>query len=71
MENKFVFIYAKEGKIKALNIQEAKRRQNELVKENWIHTATLDACVYIEHLHNDCEDVDLIDEMKSLTKRSS
>jgi uncharacterized protein YjhX (UPF0386 family) len=71
MEQKFVFVYAKDGKIKALNIEESKRLQEELVKDGWVHTQTLDAYVYIQYLHNDCEEVDLIDEMKSLTKRPS
>jgi hypothetical protein len=71
MEQTFVFVYAKDGKIKALNIEEAKRLQGELVKDGWVHTKTLDACVYIQYLHNNYEDVDLIDEMKSLTKRPS
>jgi hypothetical protein len=71
MEEAFVFVYTKDGKIKVLNIEEAKRLQYELVKGGWVHTQTLDACVYIQYLHNDCEEIDLIDEMKSLTKRPS
>ena len=71
MEQTFVFVYAKDGKIKALNIEESKRLQDELKKEGWVHTQTLDACVYIQYLHNDGENVDLIDEMKSLIKRPS
>jgi len=71
MEQSFVFVYAKDGKIKALNIEESKRLHNELINDGWVHTQTLDACCYIQYLHNDCEEVDLIDEMKSLTKRPS
>ena len=71
MGQTFVFVYAKDGKIKALNIDEAKRLQDELTKDGWMHTQTLNACVYIQYLHNDCEAVDLIDEMQSLTKRLS
>lgn len=70
MEQTFVFVYAKDGKIKALNLEEAKRLQDELVKEGWIHTHTLDACAYIQYLHNDCDEVDLIDEMKFLRERT-
>ena len=40
MEQTFVFVYAKDGKIKALNIEESKRLQDELVKEEWVHTQT-------------------------------
>ena len=71
MEQTFVFVYARDGKIKALNIEESKRLHDELIKDRWVHTATLDACCYIQHLHNNCEDVDLIDEMKSLTNHHS
>ncbi len=69
MKETFVFVYAKGGKIKALNIEEAKKLQDELKKDGWVHTQTLDACVYIQYLHNDCEDVDLIDEITSLIKK--
>ncbi len=67
MEQVFVFIYAKDKVIKALNIEESKRLNDELLKEGWKHTQTLDACVWIQYLHNDCEDVDLFDEVKSLS----
>ena len=68
MEKTYVFVYAKDGKIKALNTEEAKRLQDELVKAGWVHTQTLNACVYIQYLHNDCKEIDLIEEIKSLTK---
>lgn len=66
MEQVFLFVYAKNGKIKVLSIGEAKRLQDDLLKDGWVHTQTLDPCVYIQHLHNDCDN--LIDEMKSLSK---
>ena len=66
MENTFVFVYAKDGKIKALNIEQAQRLQDELKKDGWVHTKTLDACTFIQYLHNDCED--LRNEMICLTK---
>lgn len=69
MENKtFVFVYAKDDKIKVLNIEESKERHAELINLGWIHTHTLDGCVWIQYLHNDCEESDLIEEVKSLTK---
>ena len=68
MEQTFAFVYSKDGKIKVLNIEEAKRLQYELLKDGWVHTQTLDPCVYIQYLHNECEDVDLIEEIKTLTK---
>jgi len=68
MEQVFVFIYAKDKEIKVLNIEEAKRLNDSLISEGWKHTHTLDACGWIQYLHNDCEDVDLFDEVKSLSK---
>ena len=68
MEHVFVFIYAKDKEIKVLNIEESKRLNDSLISEGWKHTQTLDACVWIQHLHNNCEDVDLLDEVKSLSK---
>lgn len=68
MENQaFVFIYAKDKEIKALNIEDSKRLNDSLIKDGWKHTQTLDACVWIQYLYNDCEDVDLFDEVKSLS----
>ncbi len=69
MNQSFVIVYAKNGKIKALNIEESIRLQDELIKDGWVHTESLDACCYIQYLHNDCEEVDLIDKIKSLSKR--
>lgn len=63
-----VFIYAKDKEIKVLSTEGAKRLNDELLKEGWKQTQTLDACVWIQYLHNDCEDVDLFDEVKSLSK---
>jgi len=46
-------------------------KEHQLLNEGWAHTQTLDACVYIQYLHNNCEDVDLIEEIRSLIKRPS
>jgi hypothetical protein len=64
-----IFIYAKEGKITALNIEEAKKRNDQLLKDGYIHTQTLDICCWLQYIHNDCEEVDLLEEIKTLTKR--
>jgi hypothetical protein len=64
MEQVFVFIYAKGKEIKALNIEESKRLNDSLINEGWKHTKTIDACVWIQYLCNDCED--LGDEVRSM-----
>ena len=66
MEQIFVFIYAKDKKIRALNVEGVKRLNDSLIKEGWKHTQTLDACAWIQFLHNDCED--LFDQVKYLSK---
>jgi hypothetical protein len=59
-----VFVYSNGKEIKVLNINEANRMQNALIKDGWVHTHTLDASCYIQYLHNDC--FDLTKEIKSL-----
>jgi len=71
MNEVFVFIYAKGQEIKALNIKESERLNSKLLNEGWVHTNTLEACAYIEYLHNRSEDDDLIEEIRSLNRRVS
>lgn len=52
----FVFIYTKDGKIKVLSHYEAQMKQDQLIAYGWTHTATLDACKWIEWLHNNASD---------------
>ena len=66
MTDAVIFIYAKDGKIKALDIEQTRQYQSELIKEGWIHTQTLDTCAWIQYIHNDCNEVDLMNEIKSL-----
>jgi hypothetical protein len=71
MKQAFVFIYAKDKKIKVLSFEESKRLHNKLLKEGWKHTSTLDACMWIQFLYNNCENLDLLDEVKSLCEAKS
>ena len=66
MEDVIVFIYAKEHRIKALGIEESKKMDNELKSGGWKHTVTLNACTFIQHLHNDCDNIR--SEVKGLSK---
>jgi hypothetical protein len=52
MENT-VFIYSKNGEVKALSLNQAKEKEASLKNEGWKHTATLDPCKFIEHICND------------------
>lgn len=71
MDNKFIFIYAnRAGKIKALILDEAKSRNNELLSDGWVHTQTLDICTFIEHLHDkSINGVDVSHEVLELNKK--
>lgn len=62
----FVFVYAKEGKIKALNLKEGMKQHDDLVRDGWIHTKTLNGHAFIENLHNDCESI--VESVMSLSK---
>ena len=65
MTQTFVFIYAKEGKIKALSLEDVDT--NQLKSDGWVHTTTLDVCRFIEYLHNECPGV--WKEVKSLSNK--
>jgi len=65
-----IFIYAKDGKIKCLNLEESLKLGRNLVNDGYTHTHTLDSCAFIQYLHNDCEEIYLINEIKSLAHKS-
>lgn len=44
----FIFVYVKDDKAKALNLEEANEHHVQLIKEGWTHIETLDAHRYIE-----------------------
>lgn len=45
-----IFIFAKEGKVRALNINDA--MELKLNEKGWKHTATVEATVWIEYCLN-------------------
>ena len=64
-----VLVYAKDSEIKVFSIENSKLLHNKLISEGWVHTQTLDACIFIEYLHNHCDETDLIEEVYSLTSK--
>lgn len=66
MEKTVVFIYVKNTEIKAISFDNAKEIKDELIKDGWVHTTTLDVCVWIQYLCNKCDKDDLFDEIRSL-----
>ena len=63
----YVFVYAKDKVIKVLDTEESIQLHKTLIKNGWKHTATLNACTFIEYLHNMCGEVDLFNEVKELS----
>ena len=64
MKRLYGFVYEKDGKIQVLDHSQARQMHEKLRKEGWAHNATIDIGAYIEHLHNNCEDVEK--EIRSL-----
>jgi len=62
-----VFVYAKEGKIKVVGLEEIKVIEKEILADGWKHVQTIDPCKWMEYLHNVCETVDLFDEVRTLS----
>jgi hypothetical protein len=61
-----LFVYFKDNKIKALCLDDSLKHDKELIKNGWLHTATLCPTIFIENLFNN--DVDIVSEIKSLNK---
>jgi len=63
-----IFVYAKDGKIKVLGIDTDKQQHDQLLADGWILTHSMDACRWIENLHNDTHGKGAIaDEVASLS----
>ena len=60
------FIYAKDGKVRCLNLEQANSRNEKLKADGWKHTATLNLCVWLEFLMNDLSEANIVTELKKL-----
>jgi hypothetical protein len=59
----YLFIYAKEGRVKCLTVDEA--HEEKLTSEGWTHTATIDPARWIEAMANGQSDPsDMLDELQ-------
>jgi len=71
-EPTMVFVYHNDetNKIEVLSLDEAQGRQSSLLRNGWKHTATLDACRWIQFLYNERGSayVDVVSEIKDLSK---
>lgn len=62
----YLFIYAKEGRIKCLTVDEA--HEEKLTSEGWSHTATINPTSWIEAMANGNQDPsDMLDELQFKT----
>jgi hypothetical protein len=60
-----IFVYHKEGKIRCLNLKQARLENDTLINDGWVHTETLNPCVWIENIFNNPETT--LVEVKSLS----
>jgi hypothetical protein len=59
----FLFIYAKEGKVKCLTINQALKEK--LTSEGWAHTATINPAKWIQAMANGYQDPsDMLNEIQ-------
>ena len=67
MNELIVFVYAKNGKIKCLTGSESRIVENILIEEGWVHTSTLNACTFIDFLHNSSKE-EALESIYNLSK---
>jgi len=69
MKAGLVFVYYRQTpkEIKVLNLDDAKNQNDNLLSNGWEHTATLDACKWIEYLFNQTEAEDIIANVYELS----
>lgn len=65
----FIFVYSFNGVIEVFSGNDAAKRHKELLDEGYIHTATLDACGFIQYLGNQCNDNELIEAIYNLENK--
>ena len=62
----FVFVYAKDGVVKALSIEESRNQHTKLLDDGYVHTATLEACIFINYIANCQDDAEILSVVKGL-----
>lgn len=67
--NHIVFVYFKDGKIKALDVEQGKINHQKMINEGWKHTSTLNPCIFIEQLFNEIPESELRKSIQSLAKQ--
>ena len=61
----FLFIYAKEGKIKCYTADEIRGKESQISMQGWTHTTTINPARWIEAMANGDQDPsDMLDEIQ-------
>ena len=68
-----VFIYQKGNVTRVLSsgMEDTQQRSEQLLKNGFIHTTTLDARVFIEYICNLKEEVDVYSEVQELKRKTN
>lgn len=64
-----LLVYYKDGVVKTLDTGSDKTEHDKMIADGWIHTATLNAGVFVEQLYNEVPDEELRNTIKSLTRK--
>lgn len=59
-----IFTYSKNGILKVIDDEATQNTHDELLLNGWIHTATIDPCVYLQYLCNESKTIET--DIKSL-----
>lgn len=62
-----LFIYAKDGNIKALDYDDAKWQHRSMIKQSFKHTATIDPAKFLEYLVQDTDE-EIINKIRELSR---
>lgn len=66
--NKISFVYYKNGRIKVLRHDEARRENDKLLSKGWVHTKTMDVNLWIENIYNNLDRDSRLNEIYNLSR---
>ena len=69
MTDSILFIYSKNGNLKAIGFSdESKKQHDELISDGWIHTRTIDSKAFLIDLIKYSNPNKIVNKIKSLHK---
>jgi uncharacterized protein YcaQ len=63
-----LFIYAKDGEITVKDLDNSLWKHDDIIKQGWTHTATINPSLFIQYLHNECNAEEMVKEITELGK---